>query len=251
MDIFIAFGIFGALLFWVFLITKKPAEPTFIENQTRDARSNGGPLPEQRAGDRHQPESKTASMKLGGDVAAPQQSTGHAAGRGRPMPEVLAEIRKANAAAMSPFGLPARGLAPQPAEPVASAEPDRKSAPRPKGRAPSPIQREFYHYFNLKAPNGLSFEEALSVIGDFKDRLSKDDQGKLDEWNTYVKVYSEINKPGVRKSYRIRMISFSAYRAAINQLKKEGQVWAGEKDSRDLVVKKIIAMAPRLKTEAA
>ncbi|MBA3493187.1 MAG: hypothetical protein H0T87_03440 [Gammaproteobacteria bacterium] len=251
MDIIIALGIFGALLFWVFIITNKPADPTLIENQTKATRGSGAPLPEQRAGDRQQPESKPAPMKVGGDVAAPLEATGHAAGRGRPMPEVLAEIRKANAAAMSPFGLPARGLAPQPAGPVTPAEPDRKSVPRQKRRTPSPIQREFYHYFDLKAPNGLSFDEALSVIHDFKDRLSKDDQGKLDEWDTYVKLYSEINKPGVRKTYRIKKVSFSAYRAAIKQLKKEGQVWAGEKDSRDLVVKKIIAMAPRLKTEAA
>jgi len=245
MDIFIAIGIFGALLFWVFIITKKPAEPTFVENQTKARRRSAARLSNERAGDHHQPESKTAPMKPGADVAAPLKTTGDAAGRGRPMPEVLAEIRKANAAAMSPFGLPARGLAPQPAGP------DRKSAPRQKRRTPSPIQREFYHYFNLKAPNGLSFEEALSVIGDFKDRLSKDDQHKLDEWDTYVKLYSEINKPGVRKTYRIKKVSFSAYRAAIKQLKEEGQVWADPKDSRDMVVKKIIAMAPRLKTEAA
>ncbi|MFH0352242.1 MAG: hypothetical protein ACHBMF_09980 [Chromatiales bacterium] len=246
MDIFIAFGIFGALLFWVFIITNKPAEPTLVENQTKAKRSSGASA--QRAGG--QPESKTAPMKRGGDVAGPLKTTGDAPGRGRPMPEVLAEIRKANAAAMSPFGLPARGLAPQPAGPVAPAEPDRKSAPRQKRRTPSPIQREFYHYFNLKAPNGLSFEEALSVISDFKDRLSKDDQRKLDEWDTYVKLYSEINNPGVRKTYRIKRVSFSAYRVAIKQLKKEGQVWAGAKDSRDLVVKKIIAMAPRLRSEA-
>ena len=113
MDIFIAVGIFGVLLFWVFIITKKPAEPTFVENQTKAKRSSGARLSAQRAGG--QPESKTAPMKLGGDEAAPLKTTGHAAGRGRPMPEVLAEIRKANAAAMSPFGLPARGLAPQPA----------------------------------------------------------------------------------------------------------------------------------------
>ncbi len=240
MDIFIAFGILGALLFWVFIITNKPAERTFVEKQTKAKRSSGASA--QRAGG--QPESKTAPMKRGSDVVGPLKTTGDAPGRGRPMPEVLAEIRKANAAAMSPFGLPARGLAPQPAGP------DRKSAPRQKRRTPSPIQREFYHYFNLKAPNGLSFEEALSVISDFKDRLSKDDQRKLDEWDTYVKLYSEINNPGVRKTYRIKRVSFSAYRAAIKQLKKEGQVWAGAKDSRDLVVKRIIAMAPRLKSEA-
>ncbi|MCI0525495.1 MAG: hypothetical protein L0Y75_09560, partial [Acidobacteria bacterium] len=98
---------------------------------------------------------------------------------------------------------------------------------------------------------GLSFEEALNVISDFKDRLSKDDPRKLDEWDTYVKLYSEINNAGVRKTYRIKKVSFSAYRAAIKELKKEGQVWAGAKDGRDMVVKKIIAMAPRLKTEAA
>ncbi|MGH8533847.1 MAG: hypothetical protein ACREV1_14255 [Gammaproteobacteria bacterium] len=244
MEIFIALGIFGGLLFWVFIVTNKPAAPTLIENQPKDARSKGA----RRGGDQHQLKSRTAPMKLGGDVAGP---TGNAASRGRPMPEVLAEIRKANAAAMSPFGLPERGLAPQPAGPAAPAEPDRKGAPRQKRRRPSPIQREFYHYFNLKAPNGLSFEEALSVISDFKDRLSKDDPRKLDEWDTYVKLYSEINNPGVRKTYRIKKVSFSAYRAAIKQLKNEGQVWAGAKDSRDLVVKKIVAMAPRFKTETA
>ena len=251
MDILIALGIFGALLFWVFIITKKPAGPTFVENQTRAKRSSGARLSAQRAGDQHQPESKRAPMKLGGDEAAPLKTTGHAAGRGRPMPEVLAEIRKANVAAMSPFGLPARGLAPQPAGKAAPAEADRRNAPRQKRRAPSPIQREFYRYFNLKATTGLSFEEALDVISDFKDRLSKDDQGKLDEWDTYVKLYSEINKPGVRKTYQIKKVSFSAYRAAIKQLTEEGQVWADAKDSRDMVVKKIIAMAPQLKTEAA
>ena len=35
MEIFIAFGVFGALLFWVFIITNKPAEPTFVKNQTK------------------------------------------------------------------------------------------------------------------------------------------------------------------------------------------------------------------------
>ncbi|MGH7817634.1 MAG: hypothetical protein ACREOR_09625, partial [Candidatus Binatia bacterium] len=207
-------------------------------------RRSAGRLSNRRAGDQHQPESKTAPMKLGGDVAAPLKTTGYAAGRGRPMPEVLAEIRKANAAAMSPFGLP------QPAGPVTPAEPDRKSTPRPKRRRPSPIQREFYHYFTLKAPNGLSFEEALSVINDFKDRLSKDDPRKLDEWDTYVKLYSEINKPGVRKTYQIKKVSFSAYRAAIKELRKEGQGWMDPTHGRDMVAKKIIAMAPRLNTEA-
>jgi len=87
MDLFIALGIFGALLFWVFIITNKPAEPTFIENQTKTRRRSAARLSNQRAGDQHQPESKTAPMKLGGDVAAPLKTTGYAAGRGQPMPE--------------------------------------------------------------------------------------------------------------------------------------------------------------------
>ncbi|MGH8508748.1 MAG: hypothetical protein ACREVH_08530 [Gammaproteobacteria bacterium] len=249
MDLFIAFGIFGALLFWVYIITNKPADPTFVENQTKAKRSSGAPSSAPRPAG--QPESQTAPMKRGGAVARPLQTASHTAGQGRPMPEVLAEIRKANAAALSPFGVSARGPAPQTSGPAATAETARKSAPRQKRRTPSPIQREFYHYFNLKAPTRLSFEEALSVIGDFKDRLSRDDPRKLDEWDTYVKLYSEINKPGVRETYRIKKVSFSAYRAAIKQLKKEGQVWMDPKHGRDLVVKKIIAMAPRLKTEAA
>lgn len=235
MDIVMALGIFGALIFWVFIITNKPADPTVVG--TKGARTGGASLPRARARDPYRPASKPEAARSGGKAAAAPKT----ASRGRPMPEVLAEIRKANAAAVSPFGLPAGGTAPAPA----AAPADR--APRQKRRMPSPIQREFYHYFNLKAPNGLSFEEALRVINEFKDRLSKDDPRKLNEWDAYAKLYSEINNAAVRKSYGIKQVSFSAYRAAIEELKAEGEAWTGGKDRRDRVVKKIIAMVPKLK----
>ena len=50
MEIFIAFGVFGALLFWVFIITNKPAEPKFVKNQTKAKRRSGASLSVQRAG---------------------------------------------------------------------------------------------------------------------------------------------------------------------------------------------------------
>jgi hypothetical protein len=110
-------------------------------------------------------------------------------------------------------------------------------------------EKEFYRFFNIREPAGTTHAEASCFIDDYQDKLADDNEERLNEWDTYENIYEEINDPDIRKDYKIRKISFSAYRDAIERLKKEGKKISDLEYDIDIVIDKIIEMNPQLKKE--
>jgi len=115
-----------------------------------------------------------------------------------------------------------------------------------KKRPATLMQKEFYKFFNLKAPQGLTNEVAAKYIDEYTSRVAEEDESKLDEWEAYESIYDEINDPDYREDYEIKKISISLYRSAIEELKKEGQNLSKLSEDPDIVIKKIIQLKPEI-----
>lgn len=115
-----------------------------------------------------------------------------------------------------------------------------------KNRPASAMQKEFYRFFALKAPQGLTHEVASTAITDFKEKLSDEDKERLDEWDTFEDIYDEINDPDYREDYDLKSISISLYRSAMDKLKSEGKTIKDISDDRDIVVDTIIKIKPEI-----
>ena len=109
-------------------------------------------------------------------------------------------------------------------------------------RPASPMQKEFYKFFSLKVPRGLTHEDASRYI-------NEQDEAKADEWAVYEDIYDEINDPDFRVDYDLKKISLSLYRSAIDQLKNEGETLTELENDSDVVVDKIIEIKPDIKRE--
>lgn len=113
-----------------------------------------------------------------------------------------------------------------------------------KKRPAYPMQKEFYKYFGLKAPKGLSYEEASKFIVKYKMEIPEQDEPILDEWELYVEVYDIINDIDFLEVYDSKKISLSLYRLAIDQLKNEGYILQDLSNEPEIVIEKIIEINP-------
>jgi len=118
-----------------------------------------------------------------------------------------------------------------------------------KNRPADIIQKEFFRFFGLKIPKGLTHEMASSEIKNYRKTFNVENEEKLDEWDNYESIYTEINDPGFREDYNLKNISMSIYRSAINDLKKEGKSLEELYDDQDIVIDKIIEIKPEIEKE--
>lgn len=109
------------------------------------------------------------------------------------------------------------------------------------------MQKEFYRFFNLKVPEGLTHNDALRFISGHEARLGDHGEEQMEEWEAYENIYDEITDPDFREDYEIKKISLSVYRAAIEELRKEGKKLPELADDVDVVVEKITEMKPELR----
>lgn len=118
-----------------------------------------------------------------------------------------------------------------------------------KNREASPIQKEFYRFFDLKVPKGLTYLEASNYISEYSSKISVEDESKFNEWDEYESIYDDIDNPDFREAYEIKKVSLSLYRSAINELKKEGYSLSNLNDDVDIVIQKIIELKPEIQKE--
>lgn len=113
-----------------------------------------------------------------------------------------------------------------------------------KKRPATTSQKEFYNFFNLKVPKGLSYEAALKFISEHD--LTEEER---EEWDAYEEIYDTIIDPDFRYDNSIKKISLALYRSAIDQLKMEGKILVELRDDIQVVVDKIIEIKPEIQTE--
>jgi hypothetical protein len=111
-------------------------------------------------------------------------------------------------------------------------------------RPASPMQKEFYNFFGIKAPKGITFEVASKDIKEHLSNLPDEDEQKETEWDAYEELYDEINDTDFRNDYGLKKISPALYRKAINMLKAEGKTIIKISEDADIVVDKIIEIKP-------
>lgn len=113
-------------------------------------------------------------------------------------------------------------------------------------RPASPMQKEFYKFFGIKAPQGITHEEASKYIREYLSNLSDIDESKVGEWDAYEELYDEINDPDYREDYELKKISLSLYKKAVDILKSKGKTIVELSENPEMVVDKIIETNPEI-----
>ncbi|QWV11803.1 hypothetical protein [Marinobacter adhaerens] len=94
---------------------------------------------------------------------------------------------------------------------------DPEKASKWINRPATPLQKEYYRYFNIPVPKGLTASEAEEKMG--SDDLT-DDQS--DEWFAYSELIEELQDKDFREDYDLKKPSLPIIRQAIKQHLDQG-----------------------------
>ncbi len=87
-----------------------------------------------------------------------------------------------------------------------------------ENRPATPDQKEYYRYFSLPIPKGLSARDANTTIS--KHELSEQQE---EEWHAYSEIFEEFQDKDFRESYDLKKPSSAIIRQAINRHIDKGE----------------------------
>ncbi len=111
------------------------------------------------------------------------------------------------------------------------------------------MQKEFYRFFSLPMPKGLTMGDADETIFTLTQKWEKEDKGKLEEWDAFVSIYEELDNKDSRDLYSIKKVSSSLLQDALKKLKDQGISLKQIADDIDILVDKLIEIRPDLQKE--
>lgn len=117
---------------------------------------------------------------------------------------------------------------------VATLLADPRKKERWATRKATPMQKEFYRYFNLKPPANLTVAQAKTFMRTYVETVP---EAQWAEWEAYERMYTALNAPEARKQGGRKKVSVTRYRSAIAEVKKAG---------RDLTVMEVEAVLRKL-----
>lgn len=123
---------------------------------------------------------------------------------------------------------------------------DPEKMDRWRNRPASSMQKEFYRFFGIKVPQGLTHEMASKFINEYREKLGEEGETRINEWAAFEDIYEEINDPDFRDDHGLKSISISLYRSAIDELKSEGKTLTELADDPEIVIEKIIEIKPEI-----
>lgn len=94
---------------------------------------------------------------------------------------------------------------------------DPEKARQWNNRPANAIQKEYYRYFGITAPKGLTATEAEATIASHE--LSDD---QWDDWDAYSDLIEELQDKDFREDYELKKPSIPVIRQAIERHTKEG-----------------------------
>lgn len=125
-----------------------------------------------------------------------------------------------------------------------------------KSKPASSWEKEFYKFFGLPIPKGLTTGEAQQTIIEHKKKLTAENKAKLDEWDTHEdeqdafdEICTEFDDPEFRAGWDLKKVSRTLLKDAVNQLKQEGATIRSLADDIDKVVEKVIALKPDIEKQ--
>lgn len=142
------------------------------------------------------------------------------------------------------FKVPAKGLNQTTARAEVSklrSDPEKAAAwaQRPAG----PMQKEFYRFFGLKVPTGLTSAAADEFIGTHQKALESQ---QLDDWGSYQSIFDALSDKETCEDYNIKKPSVATVRTAIDALRQSGKSLSDLEDDFEAVVQKLIELKPEL-----
>ena len=123
---------------------------------------------------------------------------------------------------------------------------DAKNAEAWKLRPAEPMEKEFLRLFDMKVPKDLICVDAERLINEHTVKLSKEHSPKLDEWNSFESIVTDLPDKETRDEYDLKKPSLSVLRAAIDALRKEGNSMDDLAGDLDMVAHKLIELKPEL-----
>ncbi|MBA4143921.1 MAG: hypothetical protein H0X43_13280 [Nitrosospira sp.] len=142
------------------------------------------------------------------------------------------------------FEIPTKGLNQTTARAeVAKLQADPEKALAWGQRPAEPIQREFYKFFGVKVPSGLTYLTADEYISKHQQSLESQ---QLDDWNSYKSILDELMDKDTRDSYDIKKPSIATIRAAIEVLRQAGMSLSDLEEDLEIVTQKLIELKPEL-----
>lgn len=144
------------------------------------------------------------------------------------------------------FNVPTKGLNQTTARAeVAKLQADPEKAAAWKRRPVEPIQKEFYRFFGIKVPAGLTHADAEDFIDKHEQTLASQQR---DEWDSYRSILDELSDKEACEDYGIKKPSLAAVRTAIDELRQSGVSLGELQGDLDIVVQKLIELKPELES---
>lgn len=110
-------------------------------------------------------------------------------------------------------------------------------------------QKEFYKFFDLPVPKGLTTGEATRTIIGYRKKLETEDAPKLKEYDAYIDILDEFDDSDFRETYEVKKPNRAVLNDALSQLKQEGKTYAYLSGKIQEVVDRVIKLKPELKRE--
>lgn len=104
-------------------------------------------------------------------------------------------------------------------------------------------QKEYFKFFGLPIPKGMTAGQADQTIKEHKKASSDEEQG---EWFGYTSIFEEFDDADFRETYELKKVSKTVLLEALNQLKQEGKTYSHLGDNIQEVVDRVIKNKPEL-----
>jgi hypothetical protein len=115
-----------------------------------------------------------------------------------------------------------------------------------ESRPASQMQKEFYRYFSVQTPKGLTHNAAQEYIREHRRSVEGRDEQKVDDWDIYESLFEEINDREFREDCELKKVSVSLFRSAIAELLSEGNTLSNLEDDPEIVVAKVKELKPSI-----
>ena len=107
-------------------------------------------------------------------------------------------------------------------------------------------QKDYYKFFNLPIPKGLTTGVALQQIAEHRAKLEIEDKTQLQEYDAYNEIIEEFDDSDFRETYDVKKPSRAVLNDALSQLKAEGKTYDYLSSNTDEVVDRVIKIKPDL-----
>lgn len=107
-------------------------------------------------------------------------------------------------------------------------------------------QKDYYKFFNLTVPKGLTTGVAFKQIAEHRAKLEAEDKTKLQEYDSYIEILDEFDDSDFRETYEVKKPSRTVLNDALSQLKAEGKTYEYLSSNIDEVVDRVFKIKPDL-----